>query len=162
MKAQEAADVDPVLALDVGTLTAWCMACRWPSLIIPVLPSFCWFDIPFQSISKSVKASDFAQLPNFSIQKFLGNCRKLMYRKCCGFWGTTWYHCSIHSSGSKDFTVALPDGFPDHAHRGFVTLTYLLPSSPGDLSHEDFLGATASGEDWKSRKTRLKYTKKNT
>lgn len=39
-----------------------------------------------------------------------------------------------------DFTVALPDGFPDHAHRGFVTLTYLLPSSPGDLSHEDFLG----------------------
>eukprot|EP00434_Breviolum_minutum_P031090 symbB.v1.2.027497.t4/scaffold2828.1/size70857/2 len=39
-----------------------------------------------------------------------------------------------------DFTVALPDGFPDHAHRGFVTLTYLLPDSPGDLSHEDFLG----------------------
>ena len=36
--------------------------------------------------------------------------------------------------------MALPDGFPDHAHRGFVTLTYLLPDSPGDLSHEDFLG----------------------
>lgn len=39
-----------------------------------------------------------------------------------------------------DFTVALPDGFPDHAHRGFITMTYLLPSSPGALSHEDFLG----------------------
>ncbi|CAE7222776.1 PIR [Symbiodinium natans] len=39
-----------------------------------------------------------------------------------------------------DFTVALPDGFPDHAHRGFITLTYLLPSSPGGLTHEDFLG----------------------
>ena len=65
------------------------------------------------------------------------------------------------ASWSKDFTVALPDGFPDHAHRGFVTLTYLLPSSPGGLSHEDFLGAaTASGEDWKSRKTRLTYMQK--
>ncbi|CAJ1433324.1 unnamed protein product [Effrenium voratum] len=39
-----------------------------------------------------------------------------------------------------DFTVALPDGFPDHAHRGFSTLTYLLPTSPGSLTHEDFLG----------------------
>ena len=36
--------------------------------------------------------------------------------------------------------MALPDGFPDHAHRGFSTLTYLLPDSPGALSHEDFLG----------------------
>ena len=36
--------------------------------------------------------------------------------------------------------MALPDGFPDHAHRGFITMTYLLPSSPGALSHEDFLG----------------------
>ena len=36
--------------------------------------------------------------------------------------------------------MALPDGVPDHAHRGFSTLTYLLPDSPGALSHEDFLG----------------------
>ena len=156
MKAQEAADVDPVLALDVGTLTAWCMACRWPSLIIPVLPSFVGLISHFNQFQNRWKHPILLSDPIFQSK----NCSEMavLYRTCCGFWG---FHCSIHSSGSKDFTVALPDGFPDHAHRGFVTLTYLLPSSPGDLSHEDFLGA-ASGEDWKSRKTRLKYAKNNT
>ncbi|KAF0693797.1 Aste57867_15296 [Aphanomyces stellatus] len=39
-----------------------------------------------------------------------------------------------------EFNVALPNGFPDHPHRGFETVTYLLPESPGRLLHEDFMG----------------------
>ncbi|KAF0693794.1 Aste57867_15293 [Aphanomyces stellatus] len=39
-----------------------------------------------------------------------------------------------------EFNVALPGGFPDHPHRGFETVTYLLPESPGNLLHEDFMG----------------------
>ncbi|KAF0693795.1 Aste57867_15294 [Aphanomyces stellatus] len=39
-----------------------------------------------------------------------------------------------------EFNVALPGGFPDHPHRGFETVTYLLPESPGHLLHEDFMG----------------------
>ncbi|KAF1332756.1 Pirin-like protein, partial [Globisporangium splendens] len=36
--------------------------------------------------------------------------------------------------------VALPNGFPDHPHRGFETVSYILPSSKGYSLHEDFLG----------------------
>ncbi|CAG8453520.1 1001_t:CDS:2 [Paraglomus occultum] len=36
-----------------------------------------------------------------------------------------------------DFTVAPPAGFPDHPHRGFETVTYLLE---GAIAHEDFAG----------------------
>lgn len=36
--------------------------------------------------------------------------------------------------------VGLPAGFPDHPHRGFETVTYVLPSSKGFSYHEDFLG----------------------
>ncbi|KAF0693796.1 Aste57867_15295 [Aphanomyces stellatus] len=39
-----------------------------------------------------------------------------------------------------EFNVVLPGGFPDHPHRGFETITYLLPESPGNLLHEDFMG----------------------
>ncbi|TMW65577.1 hypothetical protein Poli38472_008219 [Pythium oligandrum] len=39
-----------------------------------------------------------------------------------------------------DFNVGLPGGFPDHPHRGFETVTYLLPTSKGHVLHEDFLG----------------------
>lgn len=35
------------------------------------------------------------------------------------------------------FKVALPAGFPDHPHRGFETVTYMLS---GEISHEDFKG----------------------
>lgn len=35
------------------------------------------------------------------------------------------------------FNVRLPAGFPDHPHRGFATLTYLLS---GGMYHEDFKG----------------------
>lgn len=35
------------------------------------------------------------------------------------------------------FKVALPAGFPDHPHRGFETVTYMLS---GQMSHEDFKG----------------------
>ncbi len=35
------------------------------------------------------------------------------------------------------FNVKLPAGFPDHPHRGFATLTYLLS---GGICHEDFKG----------------------
>ncbi len=35
------------------------------------------------------------------------------------------------------FSVKLPAGFPDHPHRGFETVTYLLS---GEISHEDFKG----------------------
>lgn len=31
-------------------------------------------------------------------------------------------------------------GFPDHPHRGFETVTYMLPSSQGSFQHEDFCG----------------------
>jgi len=31
-------------------------------------------------------------------------------------------------------------GFPDHPHRGFETVTYMLPSSKGSFQHEDFCG----------------------
>ncbi|ETI44983.1 hypothetical protein F442_08268 [Phytophthora nicotianae P10297] len=34
----------------------------------------------------------------------------------------------------------LPGGFPDHPHRGFETVSYVLPSSKGKSHHEDFLG----------------------
>ncbi|KAG1713543.1 hypothetical protein DVH05_001330 [Phytophthora capsici] len=37
-------------------------------------------------------------------------------------------------------TVGLPAGFPDHPHRGFETVTYMLPTSKGHTLHEDFLG----------------------
>lgn len=39
-----------------------------------------------------------------------------------------------------EFHVALPGGFPDHPHRGFETITYVLPHSPGRILHEDFCG----------------------
>lgn len=35
------------------------------------------------------------------------------------------------------FNVKLPAGFPDHPHRGFETVTYMLS---GEISHEDFKG----------------------
>ena len=35
------------------------------------------------------------------------------------------------------FNVRLPAGFPDHPHRGFATLTYLIS---GQIFHEDFKG----------------------
>lgn len=35
------------------------------------------------------------------------------------------------------FNVSLPAGFPDHPHRGFETVTYMLS---GEISHEDFKG----------------------
>ncbi|RKO90103.1 putative quercetinase, partial [Blyttiomyces helicus] len=35
------------------------------------------------------------------------------------------------------FTVTEPAGFPDHPHRGFETVTYMLE---GDWTHEDFTG----------------------
>jgi redox-sensitive bicupin YhaK (pirin superfamily) len=33
--------------------------------------------------------------------------------------------------------LKLPSGFPDHPHRGFETVTYMLE---GEASHEDFRG----------------------
>ncbi|CAD5120292.1 DgyrCDS8867 [Dimorphilus gyrociliatus] len=36
-----------------------------------------------------------------------------------------------------DFTVSPPAGFPDHPHRGFETVTYMLS---GRFRHQDFLG----------------------
>ncbi|KAJ0388606.1 hypothetical protein P43SY_010263 [Pythium insidiosum] len=39
-----------------------------------------------------------------------------------------------------EFNVGLPGGFPDHPHRGFETVTYVLPTSKGHMLHEDFLG----------------------
>jgi len=35
------------------------------------------------------------------------------------------------------FNVKLPAGFPDHPHRGFETVTYLMQ---GEFFHEDFKG----------------------
>ena len=35
------------------------------------------------------------------------------------------------------FNVQLPAGFPDHPHRGFETVTYMLS---GEVCHEDFKG----------------------
>lgn len=35
------------------------------------------------------------------------------------------------------FSVKLPAGFPDHPHRGFATMTYLIS---GKICHEDFKG----------------------
>ena len=35
------------------------------------------------------------------------------------------------------FKVSLPAGFPDHPHRGFETVTYMLS---GTVAHEDFKG----------------------
>ncbi|GMF80841.1 unnamed protein product [Phytophthora fragariaefolia] len=39
-----------------------------------------------------------------------------------------------------EFNVGLPGGFPDHPHRGFETVTYVLPTSKGGMRHEDFMG----------------------
>ncbi|RLN52104.1 hypothetical protein BBJ29_001620 [Phytophthora kernoviae] len=39
-----------------------------------------------------------------------------------------------------EFNVGLPGGFPDHPHRGFETVTYVLPTSKGHMRHEDFMG----------------------
>uniref|UniRef100_A0A2C9L205 Pirin N-terminal domain-containing protein n=1 Tax=Biomphalaria glabrata TaxID=6526 RepID=A0A2C9L205_BIOGL len=36
-----------------------------------------------------------------------------------------------------EFSVKAPAGFPDHPHRGFETVTYMLE---GETNHEDFLG----------------------
>ena len=35
------------------------------------------------------------------------------------------------------FNVKLPAGFPDHPHRGFETVTYMIN---GEVAHEDFKG----------------------
>ena len=35
------------------------------------------------------------------------------------------------------FDVKLPAGFPDHPHRGFETVTYMIE---GEVHHEDFTG----------------------
>ena len=35
-------------------------------------------------------------------------------------------------------------GFPDHPHRGFETVTYILPSSKGSFQHEDFTGTAGT------------------
>ena len=41
-----------------------------------------------------------------------------------------------------EFKVGLPSGFSDHPHRGFSTLTFMLPDGDPDalLEHEDFNG----------------------
>ena len=39
-----------------------------------------------------------------------------------------------------EFKVGLPAGFPDHPHRGFETVTFMLPNSQGSFLHEDFAG----------------------
>ncbi|GAB4846061.1 hypothetical protein Ancab_025060 [Ancistrocladus abbreviatus] len=36
-----------------------------------------------------------------------------------------------------EFSVSAPAGFPDHPHRGFETVTYMLE---GAITHEDFAG----------------------
>jgi len=36
-----------------------------------------------------------------------------------------------------DFSVSPPAGFPDHPHRGFETVTYMLQ---GGITHQDFAG----------------------
>jgi len=39
-----------------------------------------------------------------------------------------------------EFKVGKPAGFPDHPHRGFETVTYMLPETKGVFCHEDFEG----------------------
>lgn len=39
-----------------------------------------------------------------------------------------------------EFRVGAPAGFPDHPHRGFETVTYMLPTTKGAFAHEDFCG----------------------
>jgi len=39
-----------------------------------------------------------------------------------------------------EFKAGPVGGFPDHAHRGFETVTYMLPGSTGAFEHEDFTG----------------------
>ncbi len=39
-----------------------------------------------------------------------------------------------------EFKAGKPAGFRDHPHRGFETVTYMLPSSKGSFQHEDFCG----------------------
>jgi len=48
-----------------------------------------------------------------------------------------------------EFKSGPPAGFPDHPHRGFETVTYILPDSEGVFCHEDFVGhkGTISGGD---------------
>jgi len=43
-----------------------------------------------------------------------------------------------------EFKSGPPAGFPDHPHRGFETVTYMLPSSKGIFQHEDFCGRKGS------------------
>lgn len=38
------------------------------------------------------------------------------------------------------YLTAFLTGFPDHPHRGFETVTYVLPFSKGSVEHEDFVG----------------------
>lgn len=48
-----------------------------------------------------------------------------------------------------EFKVGLPAGFPDHPHRGMETVTYMLPDTPGKMTHEDSKGnaGTLAGQD---------------
>jgi redox-sensitive bicupin YhaK (pirin superfamily) len=39
------------------------------------------------------------------------------------------------------FNVGLPAGFPDHPHRGFETVTYVIENT---MMHEDFKGHTGN------------------
>lgn len=40
-----------------------------------------------------------------------------------------------------EFNVGLPAGFPDHPHRGFEAITYMLPIAAEHFTHEDSCGS---------------------
>ncbi|PWZ25142.1 Pirin-like protein [Zea mays] len=50
-----------------------------------------------------------------------------------------------HLSLSIGVAVSKPVGFPDHPHRGFETLTYMLE---GAFTHQDFVGHKGIIRTW--------------
>ncbi|KAM7492754.1 hypothetical protein LguiA_035675 [Lonicera macranthoides] len=47
---------------------------------------------------------------------------------------------SVSEHGNREKNVSAPAGFPDHPHRGFETVTYMLQFKYGAVTHEDFEG----------------------
>ncbi|KAL9268839.1 Pirin-like protein [Drosera capensis] len=91
------------------------------------------------SMSKSTETTDsVVRNPRIVVKKFLAEAQKegdgATVRRSIGRPGLKNFDPFLLLD---EFTVSAPAGFPDHPHRGFETVTYMLQ---GAFTHQDFAG----------------------